>query len=390
MISDHVAFLTSGAGAAEVDTLVSRGFTQPDVLRTITQLRAHYSPDQASAIVDTALLRIRARSKFPAADVMLFDRAGLEQASAHPVARHRVDRFAATRPDLIVDLGCGIGGDSIAMTHLAPVIGVDLEPNRLQLARHNCRVAGGVHDFRPVRSDSMHLTPFTADVVFADPARRQGARRLRGLDTYLPPVEELVERWRRFAEVLAVKVAPGIADSEIIDGAAVEWTSLDGSLREAVLSFGLAGAGERRATVLPSNVSIVGPEPNGIDVTEIGRYLHEPDDAVIRAGLVRRLAFDIDATMIDPAIAYLTSGVASDHPMVSSYSIDEVLGFNLKHLKRRLTELGIGSVTIKKRGSPLTPEELRPRLGLTGDRHATLILTRTERGPLVAISLDPR
>ena len=390
MISDHVAFLTSGPGAAEVDTLVTRGFTQTDVLRTITQLRAHYSPDQATAIVDTALLRVRAQSKFPTADVMLFDRAGLEQASAQPVARHRVDRLAGTSPDLVVDLGCGIGGDAMAMTHLAPVVGVDTDTNRLQLARHNCRVAGGAHDFRPVRSDSMRLTPFTADVVFADPARRQGDRRLRGLDAYLPPVPELVERWRRFAEIFAVKVAPGIADSEIIEGAAVEWTSLDGSLREAVLSFGLAEAGERRATVLPAKASIVGPEPDGIDVTDIGSYLHEPDDAVIRAGLVRRLAADLDATMIDPAIAYLTSEAASDHPMVASYPISEVLGFNLKHLKRRLTELGVGAVTIKKRGSPLTPEELRPRLGLTGDRPATLILTRTERGPLVAISLDPR
>lgn len=388
MTSDLVEFLTSGAGAAEVSTLVGQGIVQTDVLRTITRLRTRYHTDEATAIVNTALMRIRARSKFPAADLMLFDRAGLEQASAHAVARHRVDRLAPGSPNLIVDLGCGIGGDAIAMTHLAPVVGVDVDVSRLLLARHNCRVAGGPHDFRPVRSDSMAMQPFTADVVFADPARRQGDRRLRGLDTYLPPVNLLVERWRRFADVVAVKVAPGISDSEIIDGAAVEWTSLDGALREAVLSFGLAEPGERRATVLPSGVSIVGPEPEDIDVSEIGEYLHEPDDAVIRAGLVRRLAADIDASMIDPAIAYLTSSTASDHPMVSSYRIDEVLGFNLKHLKRRLGELGIGSVTIKKRGSPLTPEELRPRLRLAGDRHATLILTRTGRGPLVAISLD--
>jgi hypothetical protein len=210
-----------------------------------------------------------------------------------------------------------------------------------------------------------------------------------GLDAYLPPVGQLVERWQASAQILAVKVAPGVANPEIPPGAAVEWTSLNGSLREAVISFGLAAPGERRATVLPSGLSVVGPEPDSIDVTEIGRYLHEPDDAVIRAGLVRRVTFDIGASMIDPAIAYLTSDAASEHPMVSSYPINEVLGFNLKHLKRRLVELDVGSVTIKKRGSPLTPEELRPRLHLAGDRHATLILTRTERGPLVAISLDP-
>lgn len=388
MTPDLIAFLTSGVGSAEVTTLVQAGFTNDEVLPVITRLRTRYSADQVAAIVDTALLRIRARAKFPKADLMLFDRDGLEQASAYPVARHRVDRLAATSPDLIVDLGCGLGGDAIAMTHLAPVVGVDIEEDRLLLARHNCRVAGGSNDFHAVRSNSMSLHPIEADVVFADPARRRGDRRLRGLDAYLPPVRKLVDRWSRHVQILAVKVAPGIDDSEIIEGAAVEWTSLDGSLREAVLSFGLATPGERRATVLPAGVSIVGPEPEGVSVTEIDRYLHEPDDAVIRASLVRRLAHDVGASMIDPAIAYLTSSTAIDHPMVSSYRVDEVHGFNLKHLKRRLRELGVGAVTIKKRGSPLTPEELRPRLGLAGDRHATLILTRTEDGPLVAISLD--
>ena len=36
-------------------------------------------------------------------------------------------------------------------------------------------------------------------------------------------------------------------------------------------------------------------------------YLYEPDGAVIRAHLVARLATRIDATLIDPQIAYLTA-----------------------------------------------------------------------------------
>jgi hypothetical protein len=186
---------------------------------------------------------------------------------------------------------------------------------------------------------------------------------------------------------MVVKVAPGIEENEIPDGASVEWVSLDGRLREASLWLG-SGLWERRATVLPSGASIVGPEPDGIPISQIDQYLHEPDDAVIRAGLVRRVAADMGAAMIDPSIAYLTTPGPIEHPMVTSHRIDEVMPFNLKDLRRRLGELDVGVVTIKKRGSPLTPEELRPRLRLKGRRSAMLFLTRTSEGPLVAIGLD--
>ena len=93
--------------------------------------------------------------------------------------------------------------------------------------------------------DVTAVAPVRASVVFADPARRKGDRRLRGLDSYLPPVPTLIERWRHRASTMAIKVAPGIADDEIPDGAAVEWVSLDGQLREAVIWLGGRDAPEK-------------------------------------------------------------------------------------------------------------------------------------------------
>ncbi len=374
---------------SEIDRLVADRLAERDLLRVITDLRSRFDPELSSAIAETALLRLKARNKFLDPRRMLFDREGLEQASAHRVALHRADRLSESSPGLILDLGCGLGGDAMALTTLAPVVGVDIDPNRIRLAVHNCDVAGGRHGFEPVCGDVLTLAPPKASVVFADPGRRTGRRRLHGLASYLPPVDALIERWRHHTETLAIKVAPGIEDREIPDGSAIEWVSLHGDLREAVIWLGAPGEpGERRATVLPTGASITGPEPDGIPITEIDRYLHEPDPAVVRAGLVRCVAAEIGAAMIDPTIAYLTSGSPSAHPMVTSHRVDEVMPFHLKRLRSRLAELDVGIVNIKKRGSPLTPEELRPRLRLRGSRSATLILTRTSDGPLVAIGLD--
>lgn len=378
--------LRSEPASSEIDRLVSAGTSERDLLGVITDLRARHDPELASAIAETVLLRIKATAKFPHPQRMLFDRAGLEQATPFPIAQHRMARLSQGDHDRVMDLGCGLGGDALAFTRVAPTVGIDSDPNRLRLAVHNCREAGGPHSFHPVLADVLTLVPLRASIVFADPARRTGGRRVRGLDAYRPPVAPLIERWKSHAGTMAIKVAPGIEEHEIPQGAAVEWVSLDGQLREAVIWLGGPdGPGVRRATVLPSGATVRGPEPEDVPITPIGRYVHEPDDAVVRAGLVRCVARDIGATMIHPDIAYLTSGAAGDHPMVASYRVDEVMSFNLKRLRSRLAELDVGIVAIKKRGSPVTPEELRPRLRLRGSRTATLILTRTSDGPLVAI-----
>lgn len=389
MRPDLIAFLTSDQAAAEIRDLVDREVGQADALSVVSGLRRTYGREQAAAIFETALLRLRARDKFTDPSRMLFDREALEQATAQPLARWRAQSIAVTDPELIVDLGCGIGGDALELTRVAAVVGVDIDRSRLRIARHNAAVAGGDHSFHPVEGDSSSLSPIDCDVVFADPARRSGGRRIRGLDSYLPPVLPLIESWRSAAASILVKVAPGITDDEIPPGASVEWVSYAGDLREAVLALGdLRAEALKTATVLPAGVSVTGPEPDGVPISPIGRWLLEPDDAVIRAGLVRVLAAEIGASMIDPEIAYLTSDRPVDHPMLASYPVDEVMPFHLKRLRRRLAELDVGAVTIKKRGSPITPEQLRPRLRLEGGRSATIFLTRVDEAPVVALGLD--
>ena len=389
MDGELVAFLTGDAGAAEIRDLIDQNVEQQDALSVVSALRRRYDRSTAAAIYETAMLRVRAAAKFEDPSSMLFEREALEQATPQPIARRRAETMSRVQPRLIVDLGCGIGGDAIELTRVCDVVGVDTDAARLRLARHNTRVAGGGFRFDPVQADSLGLAPIRCDVAFADPARRMSGRRIRGLDAYLPPVSSLLERWRPLADSIVIKVAPGITDNEIPNGASVEWISLDGDLREATVVVGdLRSTAAKTATVLPAGASISGPEPNDVPVAPIGGWLFEPDDAVIRAGLVRVLASEIGAAMIDPDIAYLTADHPIEHPMLASYPVDDVMPFNLKQLRRRLAELQVGVVTIKKRGSPVIPEQLRPRLRLSGDRSATILLTRIDGAPTVAIGLD--
>src|SRR5260370_21188819 len=77
-------------------------------LRLGTELRAAYPVDLVVAALAQHELRLRAQAKFSRAMDMFFTRAGLEQASAEVIARHRMARDEGA--GLVADLGCAIGG----------------------------------------------------------------------------------------------------------------------------------------------------------------------------------------------------------------------------------------------------------------------------------------
>ncbi len=119
---------------------------------------------------------------------------------------------------------------------------------------------------------------------------------------------------------------------------------------------------------------------------ELGAFLHEPDGAVIRARLIGDVARSLEAGMLDPQIAYLTSDAALTSPFVQSFRVREELPTDVKALARALRERGIGTLEIKKRGVDVDPAALRTKLKLRGDDSATLLLTRvgTKRRAILA------
>ena len=69
---------------------------------------------------------------------MWFERTGLEQATAELVARHKARRFAG-QTRTVVDLCCGIGGDTLALASVSDVIAVDADEG---MCRRTCWNAG--------------------------------------------------------------------------------------------------------------------------------------------------------------------------------------------------------------------------------------------------------
>ncbi len=383
---EDLHFLLSPLGRRLLEELAEEPVTPETHLKLASRLRARIGPQRAHAVLETATLRQRARAKFSRAADMFFTDLALQQASAETVANYRAQRYLNAEFSLVADLGCGIGGDSLALAAKMKVLAVDNDLLNLAMARENLRAYRRAENFQPVQADLAQLGPVAVEALFADPSRRdeQGRRRYSVAD-YRPPLG-LFQNWCRLVPHQGIKIGPGVNYAEVPPEPEVEFISLHGEVREAVLWFGrLRSEARRRATLLPGLHTMTDVPVEPVPVVRPRRYLYEPDGAVIRAHLVEQLAQSLDACKIDPDIAYLTSDRFRATSFARCYVLEDTLPFQLKRLRHYLRQRHVGQVTIKKRGSPLDPDVLRQQLRLSGEPEHRIIFLTHVKGKAMAL-----
>jgi hypothetical protein len=384
--------LLSTAGQEVLQAALQLGPQETDFLGCFDALNRRYPAELARVALETAILRQEAVAKFPFASQMYFTRPALEQASGYEIAAYRARRFEGRRR--LVDLGCSVGGDTLALAGQAPTIGVDLDPLRLAMARTNLEALGLEERAALVQADlrvSLPLQVSSSDGLFFDPARRSEGKRVFSVRNYQPPLA-IIESWLLRCPALGVKISPGVR-SEEIGGfkAEVEFISLRGELKEAVLWFGPLRSARRRATLLPGPHTLTASEADlgteqRLPLSEPLAYIYEPDPAILRAGLVQALGEQLNAAQLDADIAYLTADKLVQTPFARAWAIEDWLPFGIKRLRAVLRQRGVGRVVVKKRGSPLSPEELIGALHLEkGNLERVLFLTHLRGKPIVIV-----
>jgi hypothetical protein len=405
MDPSSLAKLLSPEGWALVNALPP--YDEDRAMALATRLRAEgVDPDLAAAALTQSRLRAKARAKLGAfADGMLFTPDGVEQATRLVVAALHARRYLAAGVTKVADLTSGIGADALAFAGVGlQVLATDVDEATAALATVNLR-AFPEAEVRHADGLSLDLHAEGVDGVYADPARRtRGGKRIFDPAAYAPPLDAV---WALRAQVpaLGIKVGPGVPHAGLPADAETQWVSVDGDVVEAGLWFGplapagpgrsalvlrsTAGTGQGDGATAPGTVGRTlrtGPDDVDLvpDVGAVGGYLYEPDGAVVRAGLVAHAAAELGGRLVDRTIAYVTTDSPADAPrpgeaaLATGYRVLDVMPFNLKKLKAYLRERGVGRLTVKKRGTAVTPEQLRAQLALSGDAAATVVLTRVD------------
>ncbi|GGG06100.1 hypothetical protein GCM10007304_20280 [Rhodococcoides trifolii] len=369
----YLSGATSDAALTEIDSFA---LTPASHIVDITRARGLFG-DRAAALIETVRLRRKASAKLPSARGWLFTDDSLQQSTPELVARRRARRLVGRR---VHDVTCSIGSELDSLRTCAEtVVGSDLDRVRLAMAQVN------VPDVPVLRADA--LVPVTrGTVIVADPGRRAGGRRRHDPAALEPPLPDLVAAYRD--RDIVVKCAPGLDFDRLGWDGEVEIVSLAGGVREACLwSPGLAEEGvRRRASVLADDGTaweITDAAPDDIPERAPGRFLVDPDGAVVRAGLVRHFAAKHRLWQLDPRIAYLTGDALP--PGIDGFEIVDRITFSEKGLRQALASHECGSAEILVRGIDVDPAVLRPRLKLKGTRPMAVVITRIGRGAVAFV-----
>jgi THUMP domain-containing protein len=380
MDRDGIAQLLSPAGWALLSALPP--YDESRTLALSERMRDEgIDPALVAAALTQSRLRAKAAGKFGTfADGMLFTAAGLEQATRLSVAAHHARRFRDAGSTRVADLTSGIGADAMAFAGIGlRVLATDVDEATAAIATVNLRHFPDA-EVRHGDGLALDLEAEGIDGVYADPARRTSSgSRVFDPAAYEPSLDAVLAVRDR-VPALGLKLGPGIPHTALPADAQAQWVSVDGDVVEVGLWFGpLAPEGPgRSALVLRDGEAHVVQQTSEErpSTGALGGYLYEPDGAVIRAGLVGETAAQVQGRLLDATIAYVTSDSLVPVPTATAYRVLDSMPFGLKRLRTYLRGRDVGTLTIKKRGTAVVPEQLRRQLDLRGSTKATIILTR--------------
>ena len=397
---------------------------------------------------------------------MIYLREALEQASGYATAIWRARNWVRTdsRPQQestfrVADLTGGLGIDSAAFALAgAQVDYCERNPELAAIARHNHEMLGIASRIRQHTGDGMEWlnkrqaspppgeaghhgdSPHAFDLLYIDPSRRPGGKRVLSLQDSEPDVTRHTDLIRSAARRCLIKLSPMMDPVDTVrsldDCVAVIAVSVDGELKELLADCipapgsQASGSGTRRPPVHMAvlldgsgNERFRFTSDSGATDAPVsgppGSLLFEPDPSLFKMRLIDEVARRYGLSRIHPEIGYLTDGqplatghattplapagpLATDraptHPAPTPstlkafpgkvFRIRHVLPYKPRTLKKWLAENGLTGVHIHQRGFPLSVDQLYRKLGCRMGEDAHLFATTAHDGQKVVIVTD--
>ena len=343
-------------------------------LQVQARLRKEFPESLVRGAISLQELRQKALAKFALGDQLWLDRVGLEQCTSELVAMHKSARFAG----LVWDYCSGIGSDAAALSRRGcEVVTVDADPACSLRTQWNAEILSPERAPLCVCARVEDLTD-RSGLVHIDPDRRvtQATRAVR-IEDYVPGLQ-LLQSWTREFAGGAIKLSPAANFGGKFTDAEIELVSVHGECKEATVWFGrLAGEKPWRATALPAGETLAGEPLEAVaDIRPLGRYLFDPDPAIVRAGLVDLLAERLGLARLDAAEEYLTGSSLIHSAFVRAFEVEAELSNNPKDLRAYYRTSTCGQLEIKCRHIPVDIDRLRKQLVLPGTEAGVLIFAR--------------
>ena len=338
-----------------------------DALRagTILAKRRGDAPGQRrAAALELVAEGAKLAAKLGVRDRLLAVREAVEQASAGRVATWHAQRIPPE--SRVLEIGCGCGGDSLALAHRAAnLIATDVDPVRAACAHVNLTTTGRASS-RAIAGDGFEVLAgdaAKADVVFVDPDRRAGGKRVLDPEGWRPPLSQLVELARGSRRVF-VKAAPSLDPLDVAGVFRVAYVSHDGECVEAFLESPSERDDDVRAVLLPPDAPSIelsgdrGQAPSGA----VGEAIYAIDPAAIRAHLLAELCTRHGLMLVDPEIAFATGPAGVRSPWLRGFRVMSSAPLRPVDVLAELRRLRPSSLRVHARGVAIGAQEMERRL----------------------------
>jgi len=356
------------------------------------------------ALAEQIACRQKARSKLPTLwRALLFEHTALEQCSSEATARYKASCMPGRRG---VDLTTGLGIDAWARARAgADMTCCEMDDTLAALLDANSAALGLPPDRIRHEDAALYvqsLTDGAVDWVYLDPARRDASGRHVTLERCRPNVLALLPALLAAKVRVCAKASPLLEPREILRRVPhlYEWRFVpwNGQCRELLPFFRSTGAARSvgHAVVLNRDGSVLVDLPAQHQSSErrptavaVGRYLLEPDPAIIRAGAASAMAERESLSFVNATTDYLTADQVPERFAGSALRVHAVIPWRRRDVRTYLTARGIERATMRRRDFAASPEQMRSLLNLRDGGEQVLVCTRDRFGAPICIHGEP-
>ena len=336
--------------------------------------------------------RKTARTKLPlwaSTDGIVYPpRLALEQCSSEATAAYKA---RLTVGDSLADLTGGFGVDfSLMAQGKRRTVYVERQEQLCRLARHNLPLLG-LKDAEVTCADSeeyiINMSP--VDTIFVDPARRDiHGRRTYAIADCTPDVTRLLPAMLAKARRVVVKLSPMLDVSDTVRQlpgmSSLHILAVGGECKELVAVVDRDHHGD--VEVCCRNDAEVFNYPFGAAPCPTPvwngngrpRFLMVPNAAVMKSGRFDLVAgrFGLQA-VAEQSHLFVSDSLPAEFPG-RTFTVDAISSLNKNELRQAMQ--GITRANIATRNFPLTPAELKKRLGTADGGDIYIFGTRDARG----------
>lgn len=321
----------------------------------------------------------------------------MEQCSSTHTANYKV---SLVEGETFADLTGGFGIDTFALSRRFKH-GYHIEPNNAlsELVQHNASVLNisNLEFIQDTMEESLSQIP-NVDCLYIDPSRRDShGNRVVCLEDCTPNIIEWKSTLLGKCKKLMIKLSPMIDIKrsllQLPETSDIYTIAVNGECKEVLLILE-AGKDPTDRCIHTINILKDGYQIFETTASEevdamptltntLGRYLYEPNAAVLKAGTFKSIATRFGLEKLHPHTHLYTSDIlAKDFPG-RIFNVDDSYSFNKKEIKKALGDIKKANVAV--RNFPLTAEELKALLKIKDGGEVFLFGATLTDGKLTVI-----